>query len=120
MAVSRAELSQITATGRRKSTLRFVSCYQSATAPISAAKPCYPLAHGDRSKHMDRRNFLMVGPTLGAAALVLTACSATVTKPDAEAGNAAKRREIDTAATATLSRLFATAPGSKDLADRAA
>jgi lipid-binding SYLF domain-containing protein len=69
---------------------------------------------------MDRRNFLMVGPTLGAAALVLTACSGTVTKPDAEASSATKRREIDSAATATLTRLFTTAPGSKELADRAA
>jgi len=68
---------------------------------------------------MNRRTFLIASPAVAAAGLLLSACSTTVTKPDAAAGNAAKRREIDTAADATLSRLYSTANGSKAIADRA-
>ncbi len=68
---------------------------------------------------MDRRTFLIASPAIGAAGVLLTACSATVTKPDATADRDAKRREIDSGADGTLTRLYSTARGSKELADRA-
>jgi lipid-binding SYLF domain-containing protein len=66
---------------------------------------------------MDRRTFLIASPALGAAGVLLAGC--TVTKPDAGEDRAAKRREIESGADATLTRLYSTARGSKELADRA-
>lgn len=68
---------------------------------------------------MDRRTFLIVSPAIGAAGLLLTGCSATVTRPDTATDREARRREIESGADAALARLYSTARGSKELADRA-
>lgn len=67
---------------------------------------------------MNRRSFLStVGITAGAAAVLAAGC--TTTKPDATSDNAARRREINSGADQALTRLYSTAHGSKELADRA-
>jgi lipid-binding SYLF domain-containing protein len=67
---------------------------------------------------MNRRIFLITaGAGIGATGLMAAGC--TTTRPDASADGAAKRREIDSGADATLTRLYSTARGSKELADRA-
>jgi lipid-binding SYLF domain-containing protein len=71
-----------------------------------------------RSKQMNRRSFLStVGITAGAAAVLAAGC--TTTRPDATGDNAARRREINSGADQAMTRLFSTARGSKELADRA-
>src|SRR5512133_2756790 len=71
-----------------------------------------------RSKQMNRRSFLStVGITASAAAVLAAGC--TTTRPDATSDNAARRREINSGADQALTRLFSTARGSKELADRA-
>lgn len=64
---------------------------------------------------MKRRTFLV---TAGAATGLLAA-GCTTTRPDAPNDRAAKRREIDSGADETLTRLYSTARGSRELADRA-
>jgi lipid-binding SYLF domain-containing protein len=64
---------------------------------------------------MKRRTFLV---TAGAATGLLAA-GCTTTRPDAPSDRAAKRREIDSGADETLTRLYSTARGSRELADRA-
>ena len=67
---------------------------------------------------MKRRTFLAnTGAAIAVAGLFGTGC--TITKPDAPEDRAAKRREINNAADATLTRLYSTAGGSKELAARA-
>ena len=68
---------------------------------------------------MERRIFLITaGAAIGAAGLGAAGC--TTTGPSAPPADLnAKRREIDSGAGETLSRLYATARGSKELADRA-
>jgi lipid-binding SYLF domain-containing protein len=67
---------------------------------------------------MKRRTFLMnTGAAIAVAGLFGTGC--TVTKPDAPEDRAANRREINSGADATLTRLYSTAGGSKELAGRA-
>jgi lipid-binding SYLF domain-containing protein len=67
---------------------------------------------------MNRRLFLMrAGAAIGATGLITTGC--TTTGPDAPDNRAAKRREIDSGADDTLTRLYANARGSRELADRA-
>ena len=68
---------------------------------------------------MKRRIFLMTAGAGFAAATGLLGAGCTVTKPDAPEDRAAKRREIDSASDATLTRLYSTARGSKELASRA-
>jgi lipid-binding SYLF domain-containing protein len=69
---------------------------------------------------MKRRIFLMrAGVAIGAAGLLAAGCSTTTTKSDAPEDRAARRREIDAGADATLTRLYSTARGAKELADRA-
>ncbi|MGE5526998.1 MAG: YSC84-related protein [Rhodospirillaceae bacterium] len=67
---------------------------------------------------MNRRAFLSsAGIAVGAAAVLATGC--TTTKPDAATDRNARRREINNGADQALTRLFSTARGSKELADRA-
>ena len=67
---------------------------------------------------MNRRIFLMnAGAALGATGLVLTGC--TTTRPDAPADHAARRNEIDSGADGTLSRLYSSVRGARDLGGRA-
>jgi lipid-binding SYLF domain-containing protein len=66
---------------------------------------------------MKRRTFLA---TAGAATGLLAAgCSTTTTRTDAPTDRAAKRREIDSGADETLTRLYSNARGSRELAERA-
>ena len=67
---------------------------------------------------MQRRLFLtnVTGLAVGAAGLALTGCTTT---PSTPANPAARRREIDTAADATLSRLYTGVRGARELNDRA-
>jgi lipid-binding SYLF domain-containing protein len=60
---------------------------------------------------------MSAGVAIGATGLLGAGC--TTTKPDAPEDRAARRREINAGADATLTRLYATARGSKELADRA-
>lgn len=67
---------------------------------------------------MNRRIFLMnTGAAIAAGGLILTGCSTT--RPDGPTDRSAKRREIDSGADGALTRLYANARGSKDLAARA-
>jgi lipid-binding SYLF domain-containing protein len=67
---------------------------------------------------MNRRTFLInAGAAIGASGLALAGC--TTTRPNAPADHIAKRQEIDAGADAALTRLFSTARGSRELADRA-
>ena len=67
---------------------------------------------------MNRRNFLFTaGSALGATGLLAAGC--TTTRPDATSDRAARRQEIDSGAEGTLTRLYSTARGSRELAARA-
>jgi len=67
---------------------------------------------------MKRRDFILkAGAALGAGFLA-TAC--TTTGPHGSNDPVAKRQEIDSAADGALTRLYANARGSRELADRAA
>ena len=67
---------------------------------------------------MNRRIFLMnAGIAVAAGGLLASGC--TTTHPDAPTDRAARRSEIDAAADGALTRLYANARGSKDLAGRA-
>ncbi|MDB5866358.1 MAG: putative lipoprotein [Betaproteobacteria bacterium] len=67
---------------------------------------------------MKRRTFLITtGAAIGATGLFAAGC--TTTRPDAPADGSARRREIDSGADGTLTRLYSTARGSRELADRA-
>jgi len=69
---------------------------------------------------MQRRAFLITaGAALGASGLLAAGCSTTVTKSDAPEDRVARRHEIDSGADATLTRLYSTARGSRELAERA-
>ena len=66
---------------------------------------------------MKKRTFLSDSALwLASSALVLSGCTTT---PMSGAGSTDKRGEIDTAATATLSRLSTTIPGSRELVNKA-
>src|SRR4051812_12067535 len=70
------------------------------------------------AKPMNRRTFLITaGSALGATGLVLTGC--TTTRPDAPADHAARRNEIDSGADGTLTRLYSSVRGARDLGGRA-
>ena len=67
---------------------------------------------------MNRRIFLLnTGVALAASGLALSGCSTT--GPDAPTDRTAKRGEIDSAADGAMTRLYASARGSKELASRA-
>ena len=67
---------------------------------------------------MKRRAFLITAG-VGAAGLLTAGCTTTVTRPEASDNRAARRREIDSGADGALTRLYSTARGSRELADRA-
>ena len=68
---------------------------------------------------MERRIFLITAgaATISATGLLGAGCSTTT--PDAPVDREAKKREINSAADGTLTRLYSTARGSKELADKA-
>jgi lipid-binding SYLF domain-containing protein len=67
---------------------------------------------------MKRRTFLIrAAAAIGGTGLVAAGC--TTTRPDTPEDRAARRREIDSGADATLTRLYANAKGAKELAQRA-
>ncbi|MGZ5165266.1 MAG: BPSL1445 family SYLF domain-containing lipoprotein [Vulcanimicrobiaceae bacterium] len=69
---------------------------------------------------MERRAFLITaGAAISATGLLGAGCSTTTTKPDAPVDREAKKREINSAADETLTRLYSTARGSKELAGKA-
>ena len=51
--------------------------------------------------------------------LSLAGCTTTSGKPDSAAASASKRESIDASVNATLSRLYSTVPGSRDLVSKA-
>lgn len=51
--------------------------------------------------------------------LALAGCTTTPNKPDNAAASASKRQSIDASVNATLSRLYSTVPGSRDLVSKA-
>ncbi len=66
---------------------------------------------------MERRAFLVRAGILAATALAGAGC--TTTRPDTLENRTARRREIDSGADAALTRLYSTARGSRELANRA-
>ncbi|WP_373378535.1 YSC84-related protein [Cupriavidus nantongensis] len=66
---------------------------------------------------MKRRTFLTASAGLALGTLATGAC--TTTKPDAPGDKAARRRELDSGADATLSRLYSSVNGSRELGNRA-
>ncbi|QEZ47799.1 BPSL1445 family SYLF domain-containing lipoprotein [Cupriavidus oxalaticus] len=66
---------------------------------------------------MKRRNFLTASAGLALGSLALGAC--TTTPPDAPSDKAARRRELDSGVDATLSRLYGSVNGSRELGNRA-
>ncbi|MBB2915735.1 BPSL1445 family SYLF domain-containing lipoprotein [Cupriavidus alkaliphilus] len=66
---------------------------------------------------MKRRTFLTASAGLALGTLATGAC--TTTKPDAPADKSARRRELDSGADATLSRLYSSVNGARELGSRA-
>ncbi|MDK3023961.1 YSC84-related protein [Cupriavidus taiwanensis] len=66
---------------------------------------------------MKRRTFLSASAGLALGTLATGAC--TTTKPDAPADKAARRRELDSGSDATLSRLYGSVNGARELGSRA-
>jgi lipid-binding SYLF domain-containing protein len=62
---------------------------------------------------------MTTGAAVGATALTVAGCSTTTTGPDASTDRQARRRELDSGADGTMTRLYSTARGSRELADRA-
>jgi lipid-binding SYLF domain-containing protein len=61
---------------------------------------------------MNRRNFIIIGTSLTAVALVATGCTTT---SGTSGDPAAQRQSIDAAADSALSRLYAQQPGTREL-----
>ncbi|SPA26685.1 putative lipoprotein [Cupriavidus taiwanensis] len=66
---------------------------------------------------MKRRTFLSASAGLALGTLATGAC--TTTKPDAPTDKAARRRELDSGSDATLSRLYSSVNGARELGNRA-
>ncbi|WP_175684480.1 BPSL1445 family SYLF domain-containing lipoprotein [Burkholderia anthina] len=65
---------------------------------------------------MQKRNLVLkAAAALIVGSLALTGCTTTPDKPDNAATNASKRQAIDSSVDATLSRLYSTVPGSREL-----
>ncbi|AOJ62890.1 hypothetical protein WJ32_10725 [Burkholderia ubonensis] len=65
---------------------------------------------------MQKRNLaLKAAAALIVGSLALAGCTATPDKPDTAATNASKRQAIDSSVDATLSRLYSTVKGSREL-----
>ncbi|MEX3527175.1 MAG: YSC84-related protein [Burkholderia sp.] len=66
---------------------------------------------------MQKRNLVLkAAAALIVGSLALTGCTTTPDKPDNASTNASKRQAIDASVNATLSRLYSTVPGSRELA----
>ncbi|WP_420956382.1 YSC84-related protein [Burkholderia gladioli] len=66
---------------------------------------------------MQKRNLVLkAAAALIVGSLALTGCTTTPDKPDSALTNASKRQAIDASVNATLSRLYSTVPGSRELA----
>ncbi|MEX3548528.1 MAG: YSC84-related protein [Burkholderia sp.] len=66
---------------------------------------------------MQKRNLVLkAAAALIVGSLALTGCTTTLDKPDNASTNASKRHAIDASVNATLSRLYSTVPGSRELA----
>ncbi len=69
---------------------------------------------------MQKRNLVLKAATaLVVGSLALAGCTTTPDQPASAATNASKRRAIDASVDATLSRLYSTVPGSRELAGKA-
>ncbi|VWD21572.1 YSC84-related protein [Burkholderia contaminans] len=65
---------------------------------------------------MQKRNLVLkAAATLIVGSLALTGCTTTPDKPDNAATNASKRQAIDSSVDATLSRMYSTVKGSREL-----
>ncbi|MGU7773217.1 BPSL1445 family SYLF domain-containing lipoprotein [Burkholderia sp. MR1-5-21] len=65
---------------------------------------------------MQKRNLVLkTAAALLVGSLALTGCTTTPDKPDTAATNASKRQAIDASVDATLSRLYSTVKGSREL-----
>ncbi|GAB7537243.1 YSC84-related protein [Burkholderia sp. 22PA0099] len=66
---------------------------------------------------MQKRNLVLkAAAALIVGSLALTGCTTTPDKPDNASTSASKRNAIDASVNATLSRLYTTVPGSRELA----
>jgi len=69
---------------------------------------------------MQRRNFMLkTTAALAFGGLVLAGCTTTSGTPDNAATNLSKRQSIDASVDGTMSRLFQTVPGSRELVSKA-
>lgn len=65
---------------------------------------------------MQKRNLVLkVAAALVVGSLALTGCTTTPDKPNTASTNASKRQAIDASVDATLSRLYSTVKGSREL-----
>ncbi|MGF6777443.1 BPSL1445 family SYLF domain-containing lipoprotein [Paraburkholderia sp. GAS334] len=69
---------------------------------------------------MQRRNFILkTTAALAFGSLALTGCTTTGDKPDSAATSASKKQAIDASVDGTISRLYSTVPGSRELVSKA-
>ncbi|WJF89063.1 YSC84-related protein [Paraburkholderia bonniea] len=69
---------------------------------------------------MQRRNFMLrTISTLAVGGLALSGCTLTPHKPDTGAANPSKRQSIDASVDGTMSRLYSTVKGSRELVSKA-
>jgi len=69
---------------------------------------------------MQRRNFILkTTAALAFGSLSLAGCTTTGDKPDSAATNMSKRQAIDASVDGTISRLYTTVPGSRELMSKA-
>jgi lipid-binding SYLF domain-containing protein len=69
---------------------------------------------------MQRRNFILkTTAALAFGSLAITGCTTTGNKPDSAATDASKRHSIDASVDGTISRLYSTVPGSRELVSKA-
>jgi lipid-binding SYLF domain-containing protein len=69
---------------------------------------------------MQRRNFILkTTAALAFGSLALTGCTTTGEHPDSAATNMSKRQSIDASVDGTISRLYTTVPGSRELISKA-
>ncbi len=68
---------------------------------------------------MQKRNLMLkVAAAVVVGSLALTGCTTTPNQPDSAATNASKRQAIDASVDATLSRLYSTVKGSRELVSK--
>ncbi|WP_206998409.1 BPSL1445 family SYLF domain-containing lipoprotein [Trinickia mobilis] len=66
-----------------------------------------------------RKLMLKAAAAIVVGSLALAGCTTTPNQPDTSATNASKRQSINASVDATMSRLFATVPGSRELVGKA-